>query len=575
MQKEKWFVAGKRADFYAIGKKYGIDPVIARIIRNRDMIEDAQIEKYLKPELSDLYSPHLMRDLDRLVDIVKEKIQQKKPIRIIGDYDIDGVQSTYILLKGLRRVGAMATAAIPDRIKDGYGMNQSLIIQAKQDGADTIITCDNGIAAIEEIAFAKQSGLTVLVTDHHDIPYIEENQTRIYQRSQADAVVNPKQPECEYPFSGICGAVVAWKVVQALYEACGVDETEAMEFLENAAFATVGDVMDLIDENRIIVKYGIEQMRHTKNLGLAALIRQKEVLPERLSAYHLGFVLGPCLNASGRLDTAIRSLKLLLSDREEEAAELAAELADLNEERKKMTMEGIREAVELIEAGRVDASKVMVVYLPALHESLAGIVAGRIREMYGHPVFVLTDVEGGVKGSGRSIEAYSMYEEMCKCQELFTKFGGHPMAAGLSMPKENMEAFQERLNTNASLSDEDFIAKILIDVPMPLSYVTVRLIEELKLLEPFGKGNQKPVFADKNIRIQERRVVGKNQNVVKLTLQDSAGQCYPAVYFGTFDTAVLFPGKGEVISIVYHPEINCYMGRESIQFVISSYCLQS
>ncbi len=572
VQQEKWFVATKKADFLGISKKYGIDQVTARIIRNRDIIEEKDIARYLKPELSAMYPPRLMKDMDCLISILQDKIQKKRPIRIIGDYDIDGVQSAYILQKGITRAGGIVTAAIPDRMKDGYGINENLITQAKEDGADTIITCDNGIVAIDAIAYAKNLGLTVLVTDHHDIPYIEENGVRTYLKSIADAIVNPKQEDCGYPFSGICGAVVAFKVVQALYESSNIPKEEAMEFLENAAFATVGDVMDLVDENRIIVKYGLEQMRHTKNPGLRALIQQKEIQPERLSAYHFGFVLGPCINAGGRLDTAVRSLKLMLAEEEAEAVTLAAELSDLNEERKKLTVEGVEESFRVIEDNHLADQKVMVVYLPKLHESLAGIVAGRIREQYNHPVFVMTDSEDGIKGSGRSIESYSMYDEMCKCQDLFTKFGGHPMAAGLSLPKENLEAFAKRLNENAALTEDDFVFRIHIDVPMPLSYVTKELIQELQVLEPFGKGNQKPVFADKNIRVKEKRLVGKNRNVLKLTLEDAQGFCYPAVFFGKAEKFMDFLGKKDIISIVYYPEINSYMGREEVQFVISSYC---
>ncbi len=572
VQQEKWFVATKKADFLGISKKYGIDQVTARIIRNRDIIEEKDIARYLKPELSAMYPPRLMKDMDCLISILQDKIQKKRPIRIIGDYDIDGVQSAYILQKGITRAGGIVTAAIPDRMKDGYGINENLITQAKEDGADTIITCDNGIAAIDAIAYAKNLGLTVLVTDHHDIPYIEENGVRTYLKSSADAIVNPKQEDCGYPFSGICGAVVAFKVVQALYESSNIPKEEAMEFLENAAFATVGDVMDLVDENRIIVKYGLEQMRHTKNPGLRALIQQKEIQPERLSAYHFGFVLGPCINAGGRLDTAVRSLKLMLAEEEAEAVTLAAELSDLNEERKKLTVEGVEESFRVIEDNHLADQKVMVVYLPKLHESLAGIVAGRIREQYNHPVFVMTDSEDGIKGSGRSIESYSMYDEMCKCQDLFTKFGGHPMAAGLSLPKESLEAFAKRMNENAALTEDDFVFRIHIDVPMPLSYVTKELIQELQVLEPFGKGNQKPVFADKNIRVKEKRLVGKNRNVLKLTLEDAQGFCYPAVFFGKAEKFMDFLGKKDIISIVYYPEINSYMGREEVQFVISSYC---
>lgn len=572
MQREKWMVAGKRADFRAIGEKYGIDQVTARIIRNRDVVGEEAIEKYLHGDLSQLYLPHKMKDMDQLIQILQEKIEQKKPIRIIGDYDIDGIQSTYILWKGIRRAGGEVTAAIPDRMKDGYGINENLITQAKESGMDTIITCDNGIAAIEAIAYAKTLGMTVLVTDHHDIPYEDKGGRRIYKRSNADAIVNPKQEECEYPFSGICGAVVAFKVIQALYEACGISAEEAMGFLENAAFATVGDVMDLVDENRIIVKYGLEQMRYTKNKGLAALMQQKNILPEQLSAYHLGFVLGPCINASGRLDTAVRSLKLMLAETEAEASILAAELSDLNEERKEMTVKGVEDAMQVIEEQNLDKQKVMVVYLPSLHESLAGIVAGRIREAYHHPVFVLTKSEDGVKGSGRSIETYSMYEELCKCQELFTKFGGHPMAAGLSLLEEHVEEFSKQINACAALEEEDFIPKIHIDVPMPLSYVTEHLIEEFQILEPFGKGNTKPIFADKNIRVTKHWLVGKNRNVLKLTLEDAWGNSYPAVYFGEVERMMDFLEEKDVISILYYPEINSYMGRREIQFVVSGYC---
>lgn len=571
-QKEKWLIQTKKADFKEIGRRHGIDQVLARILRNRDLTEDKDIETYLHGTLDELYNPHLMKDIDLVTSILQEKIQNGKSIRIIGDYDIDGIQSTYILLTGIRRVGGRVSAAIPDRMKDGYGINENLITQAKEQEIDTILTCDNGIAAIEAIAYAKSLGMTVLVTDHHDIPYLEENGERRYLRSQADAIVNPKQQECTYPFFGICGAVVAWKVVQVLYEVFGMPEDSFMEFLENAAFATVGDVMDLVDENRIIVKYGLERMRRTKNPGLAALIQQKNIVPERLCAYHLGFVLGPCINASGRLDTAIRSLKLMLAESFEEAVPLAIELDGLNEERKALTVQGLQAAKEKIEKEGWDDDKVMVVYLEDLHESLAGIVAGRIREIYHRPVIVITPSEDGVKGSGRSIEAYSMYEELCKCRDYFTKFGGHPMAAGLSMAKEDVDRFRQDINRLCSLSEEDFIPRIHIDVPMPLSYVTKELVEEMELLEPFGKGNSKPVFADRNLIVREKRIVGKNRNVLKLTLADGYGYSYPAVYFGDVQEFWDFLEEREAFSIIYYPEINSYMGREEIQIVISNYC---
>lgn len=571
-QKEKWLVRNKKADFKEIGRRFGVDQVLARILVNRGLTEDKEIQKYLGGTLGELHSPHLMKDMDLIIDILQEKIHSGKLIHVIGDYDIDGIMSAYVLLTGISRVGGMASAAIPDRMKDGYGINENLIDRAREKGADTILTCDNGIAALEAVAYAKSLGMTVLVTDHHDIPYVDENGERRYLRSQADAIVNPKQQECRYPFSGICGAVVAWKVIQALYEAEGLPFDACLEFLEHAAFATVGDVMDLADENRIIVKYGIEKMRHTKHPGLSALMGQKNIVPERLGAYHLGFVLGPCINASGRLHTAVRSLKLMLARSREEAVPLAIELDGLNEERKAMTLEGVEHAREEILKQGWDRDKVMVVYLKDLHESLAGIVAGRIREIYHRPVFVVTDSEEGVKGSGRSIEAYSMYEELCKCGKYFIKFGGHPMAAGFSMEREDVESFRRDINRYCSLSEEDFIPVIHIDVPMPLSYVTKELVDEMELLEPFGKGNPKPVFADKHIKVRERRVVGKNKNVMKLTLGDTYGYTYDAVYFGDVEEFEMFLQEKNEISIIYYPEINSYMGREEIQIVISNYC---
>lgn len=572
IQNEKWMIINKKADFKEIGRRYGVDQVLARIIRNRDIVKEHEIEKYLHGTLKDLYPPRLMKDMDRAVSILQEKIHGKKPVRVIGDYDIDGIQSTYILLKGIRRVGGVVSAAIPHRVRDGYGINENLIRQAKEQGTDTILTCDNGISAIEAIAYAKSLGMTVLVTDHHDIPYMEKDGVRTFLRSEADAIINPRQQDCGYPFDGICGAVVAWKLVQALYEAENIPEGEAMEFLENAAFATVGDVMDLTDENRIIVKYGLEQMRRTKNPGLAALMRQKNVEPGRLGTYHLGFVLGPCMNASGRLDTAVRSLKLMLAESAEEAIPLAMELDGLNEERKAMTEAGVEEARGKILEEGWDKDKVMVIFLPELHESLAGIVAGRIREIYHKPAFVLTQSEDGVKGSGRSIGAYSMYEELCKCRHYFTKFGGHPMAAGFSMKERDVDRLRQDLNDLSGLSEEDFIPRIHIDVPMPLSYVTRELVEELELLGPFGKGNEKPVFADKNIKVPKKRIVGKNRNVLKMVLEDSYGFTYPGVYFGDVEEMSGFLERKNKISIIYYPEINSYMGREEIQFVVSNYC---
>ena len=583
---EKWFVINKGADFAGIAKRFGISPVTARLIRNRGVMGDEAIARYLKGGIGELYDPHLLLDSDRLTDILVQKISEQKKIRVIGDYDIDGVMSTYILYKGITRCGGSVDFQIPDRMKDGYGINDHLIEQADEAGIDTIITCDNGIAAIGEIAHAKSLGMTVLVTDHHEIPYTEERGERHYKRSEADAIVNPKQMECTYPYKNLCGAAVAWKVIQILYEKCDIAVEESYDFLENVAFATVGDVMDLTDENRILVREGLKRIHTTMNPGMRALILQNKLEPEQISSYHFGFVLGPCINASGRLETAKIALNLFLQEDVKKASEIAAELVDLNAQRKDMTAEGVELAMQQVEEGNT-GEKVLVVYLPDVHESLAGIIAGRIREACHKPTFVLTKSEDGVKGSGRSIEAYSMYEELCKCQELFTKFGGHPMAAGLSLPEENVEIFREKINACCGLTEEDFIPKIKIDIPMPVDYPDIPLVNELLLLEPFGKANVKPQFADKNLGIDRAVVVGKNQNVLKLTLKTERGKSISAVYFGDVEEFREYYGRkygenevqqaflgrtnGIRMSVVYYPEINRYQGNESIQIVIKNY----
>lgn len=583
---EKWFVINKGADFAGIAKRFGISPVTARLIRNREVMGDEAIARYLKGGIGELYDPHLLLDSDRLTDILVQKISEQKKIRVIGDYDIDGVMSTYILYKGITRCGGSVDFQIPDRMKDGYGINDHLIEQADEAGIDTIITCDNGIAAIGEIAHAKSLGMTVLVTDHHEIPYTEERGERHYKRSEADAIVNPKQMECTYPYKNLCGAAVAWKVIQILYEKCDIAVEESYDFLENVAFATVGDVMDLTDENRILVREGLKRIHTTMNPGMRALILQNKLEPEQISSYHFGFVLGPCINASGRLETAKIALNLFLQEDVKKASEIAAELVDLNAQRKDMTAEGVELAMQQVEEGNT-GEKVLVVYLPDVHESLAGIIAGRIREACHKPTFVLTKSEDGVKGSGRSIEAYSMYEELCKCQELFTKFGGHPMAAGLSLTEANVEIFREKINACCGLTEEDFIPKIKIDIPMPVDYPDISLVNELSLLEPFGKANVKPQFADKNLGIDRAVVVGKNQNVLKLTLKTERGKSISAVYFGDVEefreyygrkygeneVQQAFLGRTNVIrmSVIYYPEINRYQGNESIQIVIKNY----
>lgn len=561
----------KKADFQEIGKKFGIDPVIARLIRNRDVEGMDDIRSYLYGTLDDIPSPWLLKDMKKAAEILSAKIDSGAKIRIIGDYDIDGVTATYILLTGLKRLGADVDTYIPDRIKDGYGLHSQLIEKAAVDGIDTIVTCDNGIAASQEIALAKKGGMTVIVTDHHEIPYEDTEQGRVWIIPQADAVINPKQPGCEYPNKNICGAVVAWKLIWSLYETYGIGRDEILEFSEAAAVATVGDVMDLQGENRIIVKEGLKRLPHTENQGFQALIEANGLTGERITAYHVGFVLGPCINASGRLDTASRALSLLCTKNWDQAAKAAGDLVALNQSRKAMTEEGRDKAVDLIEQSELSKDRVLVVYLPGCHESLAGIIAGRLREKYYKPVFVLTKAENGVKGSGRSIEAYSMYEELVKCSDLLEQFGGHPMAAGLSLKEENVEIFRRRLNDLCTLTEAELTPKITIDVPMPISYLSRELTEQLSVLEPFGKANTKPLFAQKGLRVLNLRILGKNQNVAKMKLMDTSGASVDAVYFGQALEFQSYVQKMETISVTYYPEINVYQGRETLQAVIRNY----
>lgn len=564
-------VAAKRADFKGIGERFGIDQVTARIIRNRDVIGEKAIEKYLHGSRKDFYSPWLLKDMEKAVAILQEKIENRNRIRIIGDYDIDGVMSTYILLESLRGLGCDVDMMIPNRITDGYGINEHLIEQAWQEGRDTIITCDNGIAAVTQIRKAKDLGMTVIVTDHHEVPFEDLEGGRKEILPPADAIVNPKQKACSYPFAGLCGAVVAMKVMEALYEKMAPEVDLVDKMLPFAGIATIGDVMDLQDENRILVKEGLQRLHHTTNLGLQELIRVNNLEPENISPYHIGFILGPCLNASGRLDTAKRALQLLLADSREEAAVLAGDLKNLNESRKEMTAQGLEKAIEQVESTSMMEDTVLVVFLPECHESLAGIIAGRLRERYHKPSFVLTRGEEGVKGSGRSIESYSMYEKLCECKEYLTKFGGHPMAAGLSLEEENVERFRRKLNEQSGLTEEDLVEKVMIDVPMPIHYIRKGLVQELSLLEPFGKGNEKPLFAQKNLWVSQMRVFGKNRNVVKMRLTDENGYPMDGVYFGNGDEFAE-EGRGKrKISIVYYPDINMYQGRESLQVIIRHY----
>ena len=509
--KERWVLLRKGADFAGIGQKFGISPRLACLIRNRDIVGDEAIETYLHGTIADLEDGMLMRDMDRAVEILMEKIREGAPVRVIGDYDIDGVCATYILLEGLGRLGASVDMDIPDRMEDGYGLSRNLIDRAFDAGTDTILTCDNGIAAFDEIACAKGLGMTVIVTDHHEVPYEEREGEKVYRLPPADAVVDPKRADCPYPFKGLCGAAVAYKLMEALYESMGQDSADLDDLLEEVAIATVGDVMDLTGENRIFVRQGLEMLRTSPGRGLASLIACTGVEKERLSAYHIGFVLGPCINASGRLDSARRALELLQARTRQEADILAGDLKALNDSRKEMTERAVEAARELVERTPAGRQKVLVLYLPDCHESLAGIVAGRIREQYGKPTFVLTDSGEEVKGSGRSIEAYSMYEELNKCRRLFLKFGGHRQAAGLSLKRENVERFRQDINAVCTLTEQDMAEKVAIDMELPFSCVTEEFLAQLELLEPFGKGNPKPVFASRNAAIRSARLIGKNR----------------------------------------------------------------
>lgn len=586
-KKELWMVQTKRADFSGLAMRLGVSPVAVRVMRNRGLTEEAEMRKYLYGTLDDLYDPRLMKGMEQAAELIARKLKEGKHVRIIGDYDIDGVCSTYILLKGFQRAAkelsqrcsleagrysvekendAQIYYEIPDRIKDGYGINESIIRQASADGVDTLVTCDNGIAALREISIAKQLGMTVVVTDHHEVPVDEYGQIL----PPADAVVDPKQDGETYPFHEICGAVVAWKLIRVLYEKLGIPESEWMDLLEFAAIATVGDVMKLQDENRLIVKYGLKKIGSTKNTGLRKLIEKNNLDIENLSAYHIGFVIGPCLNAGGRLKSAKVALRMLLAEDPERAGEMADELKELNDMRKDMTAKGEAEAIEQVEKQYMD-DKVLVVFLPECHESLAGIIAGRLREHFHKPSFVLTRGETTAKGSGRSIEQYHMYQGLCKVSDLLVKFGGHPMAAGLSLEEKDIDEFRRRLNADAELTEEDFVPKIWIDVPMPFEYVNEKIVQELKDLEPFGQGNEKPLFAQKSLVIRNARVLGKNRNVVKLNLVTETGQPVDGLLFADGDRFLEEQAGRNMIDMIYYPDVNEYNGTRTLQAVIRNY----
>ena len=590
MIRPKWMVATKKADFFAVGEKYNIDPVIARIIRNRDVISDDDIEMFLGDNMNYLHDPYLMKDMELAKKVLLEDIENKKRIRIIGDYDVDGICATYILLQGLKTLGALVDTVIPHRMKDGYGLNESLIEEAHNDGIDTILTCDNGIAAFSQIELAKSYGMTVIVTDHHEVPYELDNDIKKYIIPNADAIVDPKQEDCNYPFKGICGALVAYKLVSILLSECDNEVLDSL--LPFAAMATVCDVMELLDENRIVVKNGIKKMMNPQNVGLKALLLATGLSDKEISAYHFGFVLGPTINATGRLDTAKRALELFSCEDFNEACQIATELRQLNEMRKSITEDGVIKASSIIEEEGMSEDRVLVVYLPEVHESVAGIIAGRLKEKYYKPVIVLTDAEEGIKGSGRSIDTYNMYEELTKVNDLFSKYGGHKMAAGLSLNScEDVSSLRKRLNDNCSLSNEDIQRVLHIDVPMPFSYINYKLIDSLSLLEPCGTANPKPLFADKNISLLSYQKRGRTKVIGKFRVLDENDRTYDMVYFDDleeFDNYLLESFGEEkfqrlsnggcrkneiVLKIAYNPSINEYNGNRSIQIVMKDYCV--
>jgi len=570
MQKKKeiWMLQTKRADFNGLAMRLGVSPVAVRIMRNRGLLDEREMRKYLYGTLDDLYDPRQMKGMETAAGIIEKKLIEGKKIRIIGDYDIDGVCSTYILLKGFHRAAGNGQIdyEIPDRIRDGYGINESIIRQAAEDGIDTLVTCDNGIAALKEISIAKQLGMTVVVTDHHEVPVDAYGQIL----PPADAVVDPKQDGETYPYHEICGAVVAWKLINVIYEDLGIPEHEWMELLEFAAIATVGDVMKLQDENRLIVKYGLKKIGSTKNTGLRMLVEKNNLDINNLSAYHIGFVIGPCLNAGGRLKSAKVALRMLLEQDPDRVSGLADELKELNDVRKDMTAKGETEAIEQVERFYM-SDKVLVVFLPECHESLAGIIAGRLREHFHKPSFVLTRGEQSAKGSGRSIEAYHMYQGLCEVSDLLVKFGGHPMAAGLSIEESDIDEFRRRLNENAKLAEDDFVPQIWIDVPMPFEYVNEKIVDELKGLEPFGQGNEKPLFAQKSLTIRNVRVLGKNRNVVKMNLVTNTGHPFDGLLFADGDRFLEEQTGQNTIDMIYYPDVNEYNGTRTLQAIIKNY----
>lgn len=552
-------IAAKRADFNEIARTFGIDPLTARLIRNRGAVEKDEIQRYLYGTMEDLGDPYAMRDMDKAVGLTMKEIAGGARIRVIGDYDVDGVMASYILLTGLRALGADADAAIPDRAVDGYGLSERLIREAARDGVSFLITCDNGIAAAKEVGLAAELGMKVIVTDHHEV----------FEIPPADAVLDPHRPDCPYPYKSLCGAGVAYRFIEALTKAAGRRTEEAYGLLPYVAMATVADIVDLTGENRILVKEGLKRLRRTDNEGILALCEACGIDAASIDTYHIGYILGPSINAGGRLDTATRALDLLFA-KGEEARRYAAELRALNESRKALTEEGVRAAVSRIaeQGGKLD--RVLVLYLPEVHPSVAGIVAGRIRERVSRPTFILAPSGGEVKGSGRSIPAYSMMQELSRVGDILVRAGGHPMAAGLTILPENIDALRQRLNDACTLEEDDLKDVLHIDAAVPIRYVSEKLIEEMRLLEPFGKENERPLFAEKDVRIEGCRIIGAKGNVAKMTLV-SGGSRLDAVSFRNAPELVTRVRRDPNLTVAYYPQIDNWNGRRILQAVVTDF----
>ncbi|OPJ60851.1 single-stranded-DNA-specific exonuclease RecJ [Clostridium oryzae] len=576
-------------NYKAFSDEIGTSQLLAKLLVNRDIYEKDKAIRYINADLKNLYDGSRMKDMDKGVNIIKSSIEKGLKILIVGDYDVDGVISTYILFSALSECGANVEFKIPDRVKDGYGINENIIKDAKDRGVDTIITCDNGIAAFSQLKLAVELGINVVVTDHHDIQFEEmEDGTKREILPEADAVINPKQNQCTYPFKALCGAGIAYKFSKVLYKAVGINELKADRFIEYAAIATVCDVVDLIDENRILVKSGLHKLNNTQNIGLKALFKEVGIWDKEITVYSLGFIIGPSINASGRLEQALWALKLLISENEHEAEELAKKLHALNVERQQITNKGLEKAIDIIENSEIKDQKVKVIYMPDIHESVAGIIAGRIKERYNSPTFVITKGEEGAKGSGRSIEEYNMFQEMLKCKHLLQKFGGHPMAAGLSLKEEDIIPLQKEINERCTLTDEEMIPKIIIDMPIELRSINLKLAEELRIMEPFGKGNSKPVFACKSLKIIKAAVLGAKKNVIKMKLGSTAGNYngegilfqeadkfeeFILTNFGREQLEKIYAGRNNsvIIDIAFNIDINEYNGNKSVQLNIRSY----